>query len=470
MNMIKREETKRPVKVLQFGEGNFLRAFADWMIDIANSKGVTDMGVAVVTPRFCENAMVATLTAQDSLYHVVLEGLVDGKPQRSIRLVTCLDSVFSPLAKPQQYEEVVCAPSLRFVVSNTTEAGICYAPDDVLSDTPATFPGKITALLYKRYIYFGGDPAKGLIFLPCELIENNGTLLRRYVLRHAAEAALPQAFISWVEEACIFCDTLVDRIVSGFPKDNIDAIQAEIGCDDNAVVVGEPYSLWVIGGKDSEKVKAELPLHLAGLNVKFVPDVAPYRTAKVRILNGSHTAMVPLGLMLGHETVGEAMADPRIAGFLSAMVEGEVMPTIDMEAAHLAAYAAEVSERFRNPYIKHRLASIALNSLSKWETRIYPTLADSYRLTGKVAPHLAFSFAALLALYAPGSGFTPEDNPQHVAAIAEAWGAADAEATVSAVLSAGIFSHDIEAEVPGFTKLVAEYVSKIRTNGLAACL
>ena len=461
---------ERTVRVLQFGDGNFLRAFTDWIIDIANEKNVLDAGIAIVPPRFRENAATETLRRQDGLFHVVLEGVDHGAPRRETRLVTSVQDVFSPLSDPERYLRYICSPDLRYVVSNTTEAGIRYEPDDVLSDAPVTFPGKITGLLYRRYRHFGGDMSKGLVFLCCELIEDNGTLLREYVLRHAREAGLPDGFVRWVDASCIFCDTLVDRIVPGFPKDAIGSIKDEIGYDDNAVVVGELYHLWVIGGKDAGIVKRELPLHLTGLHVEFTTSVASYREKKVRILNGSHTGMVAMGLLSGCDTVLDAFRNPDISRFIRRMVEREVIPVINENEDDLRIFADEILERFLNPYLRHNLSSIALNSLSKWETRNFPTVRDYYAATGKIAEYGLFTFAALMALYAPGSGFTPDDNPGHIAAIRQAWDGAVPEEAVFRILSSGIFINDFEREVPGFTRAAAGFVEHILRHGMAETL
>lgn len=236
------ERASRPVRILQFGEGNFLRAFVDWMVDIANERGVMNTSVAVVPPRFRENASIGRLRAQHGLYHVVLEGIRNGRPERASRLIVCISEVMVPETQPERYEAIITSPDLRFIISNTTEAGIRYEKDDVLSEIPATFPGKITGLLWRRWKHFNGDADKGLIFLCCELIEDNSTTLREFINRHAVVAGLPQAFIDWVNGSCMFADTLVDRIVPGFPADNIDEVKAELQFDDNCVVEGGAVS------------------------------------------------------------------------------------------------------------------------------------------------------------------------------------------------------------------------------------
>lgn len=460
----------RPVKVFQFGEGNFLRAFVDWQFDIANEKGVLDTGIAVITPIFGQSKVVDILKEQDGLYHVVLEGVENGKPKREIRLIKSVQDVFSPTNEPEKYLEYIYSPDLRFVVSNTTEAGIRYEEDDVLADEPKTFPGKVTGFLYKRFKHFNGDPTKGLIFLCCELIEDNGTHLHEYVIKHAEEHKLGQDFIDWVNNDCIFCDTLVDRIVPGFPRDNINEIKEEIGFDDNVVDKGEFYHLWAIGGKDCEKVHEELPLDKAGLHVIYLPSIKPYRDKKVRILNGSHTGMVAMSLLMGLETVREAFENEKVNTFVNKMVETEVLPMIDEDPEELKKFAAGILERFYNPYVKHMLSSIALNSLSKWEARNFPTVKDNWEKAQKIADYELLTFAALLSLYAPNSGFTPNDNAEQVAFIQENWDDNDIEGTVAKIVGSDIFLENFETVVPGFTAKAAEYVKDIRTNGMDKAL
>lgn len=461
---------ERPVKVLQFGEGNFLRAFVDWQIDIANEKGVLDTNVAMLVPRFGESKVIDLLQQQDGFYHVYLEGIENGKPKKESRLITSVAEAFSPTFDYATYEKYICSPDLRFIVSNTTEAGIRYEEDDVLAAEPKSFPGKVCGLLYKRFKHFNGDHSKGLIFICCELIEDNGSTLREYVLRHAAEAGLGEEFIKWIENDCIFCDTLVDRIVPGFPRDTINEIKEELGYDDNIVVKGEFYHMWAIGGKDYKKVAEEFPLDKAGLHVLFMPSIKSYRDKKVRILNGSHTGMVPVALQLGCETVMDAFNNAQVNKFINTMVEREVLPMIDEDPEELKRFAAGILERFYNPYIKHMLSSIALNSLSKWEARNFSTVLDMSRKEGRLAEFELFTFAALLSLYGPGSGFEPEDTPEHVALIREVWDDNDYPATVRKIVDSPVFVERFEEKVPGFSAKVAEYLAAIRRDGMQKAL
>lgn len=454
----------RPIRILQFGEGNFLRAFADWMIDIANEHGVMDAGVAVVAPRFGDKPAIRSLRAQDGLYHVMLEGIADGKPARENRLVSVIERVLSPTVDYQEYIDTILLPDLQVVISNTTEAGIKYEKDDATADLPATFPGKVANLLWRRWKAFGGDPEKGLVFVCCELIEDNGSRLRECVLRQAEENGMGQDFIGWVKDSCVFCDSLVDRIVSGFPADSIAEATVELGYDDEMVVKGELYHLWVIGGEGYERARQLLPLDRAGLHVEFLPSVKEFRDKKVRILNGSHTGMTPIALQMGCETVREAFDNPLVNKFVCDMVEREALPMIDGDRAELKAFADGILERFYNPYIRHQLKSIALNSLSKWEARNLPTASDFYKRTGKHAEHEAFALAALLTLYNPASGFEPDDEPVRVAAIREAWATGDCQAVAEAAMG------HLESQMPGFLACVSAHMRDIMDKGMAQAL
>ncbi len=461
--------THRPIRVLQFGEGNFLRAFVDWQLDIANEKGVTDLGVAIVKPRVGSNATIEALRNQDSLFHVCLEGIENGEAKRENRLITVVEEVLTPDDKAE-YERIILSPELRFVVSNTTEAGIRFDKDDILCDIPSTFPGKVTNLLWRRFNHFKGDESKGVYFICCELIEDNGSKLKEYVLRHAEKANLGPDFIEWVKRACVFVDTLVDRIVSGAPED-AETVKAELGYDDNAVVKGELYHLWAIGGDGAEALREELPLDKAGLHLLFIPTIKEFRDKKVRILNGSHTGMVAIALLAGCETVLDAFNTPDINCFVSSMVSKEVLPVIDGERSELETFSNGILERFYNPYIRHMLKSISLNSLSKWESRNFDTVKDNWDKRGMLSDHELFTFAALLALYAPASGFDPQDNESHVEYIRSHWNDDDLASTVKSIVSeSGIFLQDFDKLVPGFSDHVAIYLEQIRKNGINSAL
>ena len=343
------EKVERPVHILQFGEGNFLRAFVDWQIDIANEKGVMNSGVAIcqpiIDPEHKVLGMIDLLHKQDNLYHVYLEGIENKQPKKDIRLVKSVMDSFNPYVDYETYERYFLSPELKVTISNTTEAGIRYEEgDDLEARPPKSYPAKMTALLYKRFKHFNGDPTKGLCIICCELIENNGSTLHEYVIRHAMYNALGADFIDWVERNCHFCDTLVDRIVPGFPRDTINEIKQEIGYDDNLVVKAELYHLWAIGGEGYKEVQRVLPLDKAGLHVIFMPSIKQFRDKKVRILNGSHTGMVPIALQMGCETVMDAFNTPDRRGPGGAQTICRRDPRALLQPLHQAHAAVDLAQ------------------------------------------------------------------------------------------------------------------------------
>ena len=415
-----------PVKVLQFGDGNFLRAFADWMIDLLNEQTTFKGSVAVVAP--LRRGRPPVKDEQEGLYHVLLRGISEGKRIDEIRLVTCVGQYVDPYENHDAYLATAELPSLQFVISNTTEAGIGFSAADLSVDKPVdSFPAKVTQLLYRRFVTFNGDRSKGLVFLPCELIEANGAALHKIILQYAAHWKLTEAFSVWVSEACLFCNTLVDRIVTGYPTDGAQQIMERTGYLDDKLVAAEPYHLWVIEADPS--LNEIFPVRETNLNVKFVRDLTPYRTSKVRILNGAHTAMTLIGYLRGLRTVREAVEDPWMADFLRSMISEEVIPTIPLPADEVALYAQQVFERFHNPEIKHELKSIALNSVSKFRARLLPTLLDRYHATGQIPPRLLYAFASLIIFYRgkwKDETLPVNDNPDALKTMETCW-ASDAD-------------------------------------------
>ena len=311
------QAVRYPEKVIQFGEGNFLRAFVDWIIWNTNQKTDFNAGVVVVQP--IKKGMVDVLNSQDGLYHVNLQGIDKGEAVDSIQMIDVVSRGLDPYADFDGYMALAENPDIRFVISNTTEAGIAFDPDCRLEDKPASsYPGKLTQLLYHRYEHFKGDPSKGLIILPCELIFLNGKELKKCIQQYIGLWNLDEDFKTWFEQACgVYC-TLVDRIVPGYPKDTIDQIHERIGFKDNLVVKGEIFHLWVIEAPES--VAEEFPADKAGLNVLFVPSEAPYHERKVTLLNGPHTVLSPVGYLSGLDTVRECVEDPEIGKY----VQGDV--------------------------------------------------------------------------------------------------------------------------------------------------
>ena len=380
------------IRVLQFGEGNFLRAFVDEMIDNLNNAENADVGVCIAQP--LDRGMVDMLREQDHLYTVMLRGREEKGDVKKTRIV---GSVIDSVKIYQEFDKYLALAEnddLRFIVSNTTEAGIVYTGKDSYDDAPqASFPGKLTRLMHQRFLL----KKKGFILLPCELIDDNGYFLKEAVLKTAAQWNLGDDFIRWIEEENIFCSTLVDRIVTGFPRNEVPGIFDEIGYEDQQLVTAEPFGLWVIEGP--ECVKNELPLDKMN-PVIFTDNVKPYKLRKVRMLNGAHTTMVLAAYIAGLDTVGECMADEDVRAFLGHALLDEIMPNVPLPKEEVESFAMAVCQRFENPFNRHELLSIALNSVSKWVARVLPTLKDYIAQKGEVPPCLCFGLSALIMFYA----------------------------------------------------------------------
>lgn len=385
-----------PVKVIQFGEGNFLRAFVDWQIDKMNKEADFNGSVAVVQP--LEGGLIHMLNEQDCLYTLYLQGIQNGKATKTHTVIDCIDRAVDPYKDYNKYLELAEIPSVRFIISNTTEAGIVFENDDKLEGGCQNgYPSKLTALLYHRFKTFNGALDKGLNIIPCELIDRNGEKLKEIVLKYAEIWNLGDEFITWINTANTFFCSLVDRIVPGYPRDTIEEVRAELGYDDNLVDVGEVFHLWVIEGPQC--LKEELPIEKAGLNVKVVDDMTPYRTRKVRILNGPHTAMVPVAYLYGLETVGETVDHEIMGQYVRELIFEEIVPTLDLPHDELVQFGNDIIERFQNPYVKHYLMSIALNSMSKYKTRDLPSLTEYLKRKGELPRKLVYSLAALIEFY-----------------------------------------------------------------------
>jgi len=383
-------------RIIQFGEGNFLRAFANWMIHEMNKKAGFDAGVVVVQPIY--KGLIKMLNDQDGLYTLYLNGIKNGEAISEHEIIDCIQRGINPYENHEEYLANAENPDLRFVISNTTEAGISYNPDDTLNDAPqSSYPGKLTALLYKRFKFFGAASDKGMIVIPCELIDKNGDNLKRIILQYADDWNLGSAFVEWINEDNIFCNTLVDRIVPGYPRDKMEAITAQLGYKDNLVVEGEQFHLWVIEGPES--VKEEIPAEACGLNIVFTDNMEPYRTRKVRILNGAHTTLVPVGYLYGIDKVRESLEDEVVGGFLKETIFNEICPTLDLSKKELNQFSNDVLDRFRNPYLEHALISISLNSTSKYKTRVLPSVLEYIKRKNTLPKGLLFSLASLIAFY-----------------------------------------------------------------------
>lgn len=388
-------ETKRPIKVMQYGEGNFLRAFVDYMIDIANEKGAFNGDIAIVKP--IDFGTLERFKNQDNLYTVILRGKDKGEVVNESRVITSVQKVLDAKEDYDEYMALAKLDTLRFVVSNTTEAGITLDVNDNFEGLPATYPGKLTKFLFERFTFFNGDIAKGLIILPVELIEDNGIKLKKCVKELIKVWALGEAFEKWIDEACVFTSTLVDRIVTGYPRNEAEALCEKLGYKDELLDVGEPFGAWVI---ESEKdISEEFPLHKIGQPVIFTDNQKPYRERKVRVLNGAHTSSVLAGYLYGLDIVRDCMYDDVMGKYVRKVVDEEIVPEVPLNLEDVKAFANSVYERFENPFIDHALLSISLNSVSKWKSRCLPSLKDSLRSKGQLPKLLTFSFAALLAFY-----------------------------------------------------------------------
>jgi tagaturonate reductase len=448
----------RPVKVLQFGEGNFLRAFVDWMVDVLNEK--TDFNGAVQVVQPLPQGMGELLNKQDGLYHVILQGIKDGQPSKQARLIQCVKGVINPYEDLNAFLTTAESEDIKFIVSNTTESGIAFASADESPEVlPQSFPGKVALWLHHRFKFFKGEKTKGVILLPCELIEKNGITLQQTILQYIDHWKLSNDFKNWVLKHNTFCNTLVDRIVPGYPKETIKEIQQELGFDDQLVVTAEPFHLWVIEGP--EQVKQFLPAEQTDLQIVFTNDLTPYRSRKVRILNGAHTAMVPVAYLKGLRTVRETMENSELGKFVETTVNHEIIPTLDLPVAELKQFAHDVTERFLNPFIKHELLSISLNSISKFEVRVLPSLVTYYERKGTLPVNLVNSLAALLVFYRgrwKGETIPLSDGPEIIKGFHEAW-KNDSPSTVLAFLATVSVAYQTALySVPGLSQALEKSI------------
>ncbi len=392
------EKKLRTERFIQFGEGGFLRGFADWMIHKMNEKTDFEGNVVVVQP--IERGMCDMLTAQNCNYTHIIRG----EEGVETSVIDVISRCINPYTDFESYLALAAQPELRYVISNTTEAGITFSATDKYEDAPpASFPAKVTRLLHRRF-ELGLD---GFVFLPCELIDRNGDNLRKTVLQYAELWGLGDEFAAWVNEKNVFCNTLVDRINTGYPKGE----ELNLGYEDKMVNTSEFFHLWVI--ETEYPLEDDLPFSAADLNVIVTKDALErYRTRKVRILNGAHTSMVPYALLSGLTTVKSCMDDKKMRDYLHACLFEEIIPSLDMSKEELTAYAESVLVRFANPYIKHYLSAISLNSVSKFRVRVLPSILSYIKKYDAMPKRLLFSFAKLIEFYKKG---TPDDVPEVMA-------------------------------------------------------
>lgn len=466
---------QRPIRVLQFGEGNFLRAFVDYAIDVANEENDFNSNVAVVMPR---SGKTDRFSKQNNVYTVCLRGQKDGQVYQEDRVITSVATVLSARDEYADFMNLAHADSLEFVVSNTTEAGITCNVNDKFTDCPpSTFPGKLTKFLYERFTYYQGDATKALVMLPTELNDNNGKLLRDCVNQYAKQWQLGADFLNWINKDCKFVDTLVDRIVVGYPQDKIDELQSKLGYTDELLDQAEPFSLWVIG---DPSLQERLPLKSSKFDVEFTDNIQAFKEQKVRILNGAHTSMVLGAYLAGLDYVGQCMQDPIVRQSLDQTVFDEIVPTVHLPREKAVAFAKAVYERFENPFVKHALLAISLNSISKWKARILPTFTDSLQETGKLPKWLTYSFAAFLAFYRttktgdhcligsrPGNTYEIHDDEDKLAFFREQAGKATPVYVKAIMQRSDWWGKDLSA-IPGFAAAVTAHLDRMAEIGVKA--
>ncbi len=464
-----------PIKVLQIGEGNFLRAFVDWIIQQMNKQLGFEAGVAVVQP--LPQGMIEKLQEQQGLYTLILKGFQDGNAQKYNEIITCIEACINPFTHPQDFLIQAHNPDLQFIVSNTTEAGIDFQESDTYEAyLSGTFPAKMTRFMHERFLHFGGSASAGCIFLPCELINYNGDKLKEAIIDYAKLWNLESSFIPWLEEDNIFCNTLVDRIVPGFPRDRIQEIQEELGFEDQLVSEGELFHLWVIEGP--AKVQEAFPADKAGLNVLFTDDMQPYRTRKVRILNGAHTSTVPVAYLSKLESVRESVEHPLIGSFIQKVLFDEIIPTLDLPQSELESFANDILDRFRNPFIHHRLISISLNSISKYKTRCLPSLLAYFDRTGELPKYLCFSLACLILFYRGKRGeeaIELRDSLEVLEFFQKLWGSWEskdlslAELVKSTLAKENFWGRDL-TQIEGLNEKIHSFIQSILEEGVKESL
>lgn len=475
-------KTDLPVKVIQFGGGVFMRGFINWMINRMNHQDLFNGSVVIV--KLTPGGNFKNYEDQQGHYHHLIRGFSDGKLIEKTELISCIRDWIHPYEDWPGYLGAAANADLQFVFSNSTEAGIAYTPTDFPQTCPTSFPAKLTAFLYHRFQTFKGSIDKGLIIVPCELIEENGASLKKIILLHAKDWQLEKGFATWLEKANIFVDTLVDRIVAPPSDAEKSEILKQLRFDDHLVNASEPYHLFVMRGP--EVIRKKLPLDQAGVNVVWADDVSPYRQRKVKILNGGHTLMTIPAFLSGIDTVKAAIEDPVVFEFLKKGIYREIIPALDLDKDELTSYADTIVERFQNPFVKHLLYNISLNSVSKFNVRLLPSLVNYHHKTGKVPEAIAFSLAALICFYRTakdaagqyigkrnGEAYIVRDEQDTVEILFQYWQNFDENAGLdflSTVLAdARLWGRDLST-FPQLTQAVCENLQRIDEIGMAAAL
>ncbi len=471
-----------PERIIQFGEGNFLRCFVDWIIYKMNRK--TDFNSSVVVVQPIEKGMVDWLNGQDCLYHVNLQGRLNGEKVDKLTRIDCISRALNPYTQNQAFIALAEQPEIRFVISNTTEAGIAFDPSCRFSDAPASsYPGKLTQLLFHRYETFNGATDKGLIIMPCELIFLNGHHLKECIFQYIELwkedfGTKYEGFKDWFTNYCYVCATLVDRIVPGFPRKDINQIQERICYRDNMVVQGEAFHLWVIEKPENmsiEDLKSEFPAEKAGLNVLIAESEKPYHERKVTLLNGPHTVLSPVAFLSGINIVRDACNHEVVGKYIHKVQFDELMQTLNLPMDELEKFAGDVLERFNNPYVDHQVTSIMLNSFPKYETRDLPGLKTFLERKGCLPEGLVFGLAAIITYYRggkrdDGTEIVPNDAPEIMQFLKDLWATGDTQKVAEGVLAAEFIWHENLNSIPGLTQLVKQDLDLISNKGMLEAL
>ena len=461
-------KAERPERIIQFGEGNFLRAFVDWIVYNMNEK--TDFNSSVVVVQPIEKGMIDMLNAQDCLYHVNLQGLDKGEVVNNIECIDVISRAMNPYSQHAEFMKLAEQPEMRFVISNTTEAGIAFDPACKLDDAPAaSYPGKLTQLLFHRYKKFNGDPTKGWIIFPCELIFLNGHHLKDCIRKYIELWQLGEEFSKWFEESCAVYATLVDRIVPGFPRKDIQAIQEKIQYEDNMVVQAEIFHLWVI--EAPLEVAKEFPADQAGLNVLFVPSEAPYHERKVTLLNGPHTVLSPVAYLSGVDIVRDACQHEVIGKYINKVMFDELMETLNLPKDELQQFAKDVLERFNNPFVEHQVTSIMLNSFPKYQTRDLPGLKTYLERKGELPKGLVLGLAAIITYYkggkrADGADIVPNDAPEIMKLLSDLWATGCTRKVAEGILAAESIWGENLNNISGLTDAIKSDLDSIQEKGM----
>ena len=467
-----------PERIIQFGEGNFLRAFVDWIVWNMNQKTNFNGSVVIVQP--IERGMVDWLNGQDCLYHVNLQGRLNGEAVNTLERIDVVSRALNPYSQNPAFMALAEQPEIRFVISNTTEAGIAFDDTCKFTDAPASsYPGKLVQLLFHRYQTFDGDPTKGLIIMPCELIFLNGHHLKECIYKYIELwkddfGADYEGFKEWFTKYNYVCATLVDRIVPGFPRKEIKDIQQKIGYKDNLVVQAEIFHLWVIEKAENmtcDELRAEFPAEKAGLHVLIAESEKPYHERKVTLLNGPHTVLSPVTYLSGVNIVRDACNHPVLGKYIHKVQFEELMETLNLPMDELKQFAADVLERFNNPYVDHQVTSIMLNSFPKFQARDLPGVKTFLERKGELPQGLVFGLAAIITYYKggvreDGAEIVPNDDQKIMDLLKELWATGDTQKVTDGVLSAEfIWGEDLH-NIEGLAELVKKDLDLIQEKGM----